>query len=606
MKPEPSAPSGTGLPEPAPALPGDDRPARGAAWFVWSAWALLITAALALVAGYGRDVPFYDELSLVPVLAGEQPITAEWLWSAHNGHRLPLPRLLLLGLLRLTGCDFRAGMYVNVVALGGLALAMIRTAQGVRGRPAYTDAFFPLVLLHWGHAQNLLWTWQVVLVLPVALAGVLLLLIVRPGTRLAPAGAAGAGAALLALPLCGVSGLVYVPALALWLGGVAVQQWRSPARTGRGWGVAIGALAAAALGLVAYYLVDYQYASYYRDSWRLSVLWRTGLQFLTGGFGPAGQLFWPLSGWVVLGLFVLTGGRLLLLCRRGRPGERARAVGLLLFLAAVGCLAASVGAGRPGAGFAPRYYVLAAPALCGVYFAWTVGNPRADGRLAPTALFTLAALTFSYNFQQGRTYAEDHRDKADALERDLAAGEPVYQILARHAATLYPYPFGEGSMFHDWLDDCLRQLHRAGIGKFRLMRTEPPDFQEVPLPLGAALVRPGEAGTDQKPYRLLALSRPRFAYAIRVHFRGPAQREVRVYWAKEAQEHLTPSRRCIQYSTWGVDAERPGERMTTVWVCDTVAQVGLQPQDEPGSFEVTGVALLVPSREPAAGLRVND
>jgi hypothetical protein len=397
---------------------------------------LLFAAALALVVGYGRDVPFYDELDLVPILAGDQPVTAGWLWAVHNGHRLPLPRLLLLGLLRLTGNDFRAGMYFNVLALGALAFALIWTARCVRGRAAYADAFFPLVLLHWGHAQNLLWSWQVVLVLPVVLAGALLILLARRGVRFSLAEAGLAGACLLALPLCGVSGLAYVPALALWLGGVGVRQWLAEERRAHWPGVVMAMLAAAALLLVALYFGDYQYAGYYRDTWKSWVSLETAVQFLAAGFGPAGELFWPISGLVVLVLLLLAGGGLFSAFRRGRPVERPRAVGLIFFLAAVVCLAACVGTGRPGSGFAPRYYVLAVPALCGAYLIWGACCSPAVGQLAQMSLFTLAALTFAYNFQQGRTYADNRREKAEALERDLAAGKPVYEILARHAATL--------------------------------------------------------------------------------------------------------------------------------------------------------------------------
>ena len=70
-----------------------------------------------------------------------------WLWSEHNGHRIPLPRLVLLGIYGATGSDFRAGMYFNVLVLSFLALVMIQTAAAQRGYVSYTDAFFAVVLL---------------------------------------------------------------------------------------------------------------------------------------------------------------------------------------------------------------------------------------------------------------------------------------------------------------------------------------------------------------------------------------------------------------------------------------------------------------------------
>jgi hypothetical protein len=151
-------------------------------------------------------------------------------------------------------------------------------------------------------------------------------------------------------------------------------------------------------------------------------------------------------------------------------------------------------------------------------------------------------------------------------------------------------------MFHDWLDECLRQLRRAGIGQFRHLQPESPAFQEIALPLATAQVRSEDAGADPGPYRVLALPESRFVYGIRIAYRDAAPREVRVYWTGTGQDPFTRSRRYFQYSNWGVPSGRPGEWMTTVWVCETVAQVGLQPEDEPGFFEITEVVLLVPPK----------
>src|SRR5262249_46056979 len=68
---------------------------KGAPFFVWGTWALALLSALAFLVNYARDVPYYDELGMVPVLTGTQPVSLRWLWSEHNGHRLPVPRLIL-------------------------------------------------------------------------------------------------------------------------------------------------------------------------------------------------------------------------------------------------------------------------------------------------------------------------------------------------------------------------------------------------------------------------------------------------------------------------------------------------------------------------------
>ena len=165
--------------------------APGAPAFVWGAWALLLLAALAFVGRCGSDVPVQDEWDgIVPQLTGHAPVTAGWLWAQHFEYRIPLPKLLMLALFALGGGDFRAGMFFNVLALGGLAFALIRAAASLRGGIGYADAFFPVALLHWGHWENFLMHWQVAYTLPVALACTLLLIIARSGAPLTPRAAA--------------------------------------------------------------------------------------------------------------------------------------------------------------------------------------------------------------------------------------------------------------------------------------------------------------------------------------------------------------------------------------------------------------------------------
>ena len=57
-----------------------------------------------------------DEWELVPALAREQPISPAWLWAQHNEHRIPLPKLVLLGLFAVSDNDIRSGMFFNVCA----------------------------------------------------------------------------------------------------------------------------------------------------------------------------------------------------------------------------------------------------------------------------------------------------------------------------------------------------------------------------------------------------------------------------------------------------------------------------------------------------------
>jgi hypothetical protein len=137
---------------------------RLAALFVWSVWGLTAPAALVLVWNYTPvAVPQGDEWYYVQELTGERPVTLDWLWTQHAEHRIPLAKLIWVGVLRLTNYDFRVGTALVVLALATTAFAMICTARSLRGRTSLSDAFFPLALLSLGQSVNLFWWWQVIL-----------------------------------------------------------------------------------------------------------------------------------------------------------------------------------------------------------------------------------------------------------------------------------------------------------------------------------------------------------------------------------------------------------------------------------------------------------
>src|SRR5262245_38487639 len=131
--------------------------------------ALLAAAAPPLViagavARHARNVPLQDQWTFVPMvldgLAGRIGFGA--LWTQNNEHRLVLPRLLLVGLARLTAWDVRVEMACNLlVALATLALlaALVRrtvgpTAPGLVAWLVATSSVFVFSPVQW---QNWLW-----------------------------------------------------------------------------------------------------------------------------------------------------------------------------------------------------------------------------------------------------------------------------------------------------------------------------------------------------------------------------------------------------------------------------------------------------------------
>ena len=191
--------------------------ARAGLVIAWGVWAAMLGAALLFIAHYASNVPSWDDWDMIPTLTRNQPITWGWLWSQHNEHRVPLPRLVFLGLDRLFGVDMRVTMYFDVLLVAALAAGLMTVAARLRGRASASDAFFPLALLSLGQAANLLWGWQLQFFASALLAGIALLAIVRAGNTLSiPSAGITVGLCALLLPLCGANGLGMVPALAAW------------------------------------------------------------------------------------------------------------------------------------------------------------------------------------------------------------------------------------------------------------------------------------------------------------------------------------------------------------------------------------------------------
>src|SRR5919106_877285 len=272
--------------------------------FVWALWSAMSVAALFFVARYASNVPSWDDWDMVPTLTGNQPVTWDWLWSQHNEHRVPIPRLIFLGLNGLFSVDMRVTMYFDVVLAAALSAAMILTAARLRGRASAADAFFPLVFLHWGQAPNLLWGWQLQFFASVALACVALLAIVRAGANLSVQKAGIiTGICALLLPLCGANGLGMVPALAIWPLALALlpQVWTGNPGTRHDRQMLL--LGLGALALTAVYFVGWEPVPYHPKSQSVFQTLKTSIQFATIGLGPATRDPWPLSGLASIAAF---------------------------------------------------------------------------------------------------------------------------------------------------------------------------------------------------------------------------------------------------------------------------------------------------------------
>jgi hypothetical protein len=427
--------------------------------FVAAVWIAMAVAAAVYVARCASPIPLGDDVEMIgPSMPGSE-LDAGWLWSAHNEHRVPIARALFVALVRVFH-DLRAVMYAEVAILAMLALAMILVARSIRGRTSVSDAFFPLVWLHWGDYQNLLTAFQISVALAAAVAGSVLML-VAGGRRLpSRASAVACGACVCSLALCGGHGLAQMPMLVAWLALVGFASLRS-SEPGAAWsGRALLASSALALGLFGVYFVGLAPSLGAMHAHRAERIAVVALQFLGLAPGRAGARTWTWSLPLELALCVAS---VILLARTSREDaeERWRAGGILAVLAGVLTLALAVGWGRGDVGwggFAARYVSLPTTLLCGAYFAWCRYGPPAVARWMQVALLAFVLGLLPINVREGLIYGRERASVDAAFREDVARGLPNGELAARHAAQFFsdPAPF----------EQALDAMRRAGWPPF--------------------------------------------------------------------------------------------------------------------------------------------
>lgn len=448
---------------------------RGTRAFVWSVWLVMMLVMIVFIAKYGRNIPLNEDWWFVPPLTGNEPDLAKWLWTQQSEHRIPLPRLILLVLLKVTHGDFRAGMFLNAIAFGGLSFFMIRVARHLRcGRTSFADAFFPIALLHLGHWPNFAWSWMFTFILPTALICGVLLVLVSHQTVATPSVAVFVGISLVSLPLCGANGLLFVPILALWLGYCGVRILHDVKRKeGRRWigEFLIGSMVFA-LCLTAFYFVGYKSPSWQPPNPGLGASLWTAIKFLASGFGPAARNSWTMSIMAACGLLVPSAVVAVMGVLHHKRHERLRALSVLVFFGNVLIFALAIGWGRASAilGFYStwpiRYVVLALPALFTAFFIWELYGPTRIRTAVQSALFLGMCILIPFNTIHGLGWRDWFLEQDKSLEQDLLAGTSASVLAERHRELLL-----------NWIEpselaNYMRMLRESGIGPFAQMGKE--------------------------------------------------------------------------------------------------------------------------------------
>lgn len=607
-----------------------------AARIVWSVWAALVVAAVGYVIHFGSNVPYWDDWNMVDVITGAQPVTLQWLWSPYGGHRVPLPRLVLLTLYKLSGADFRAGMYFNVAVLAAAAAALIWASARMRGgRVSVTDAVFPLLLLHWGHFENLLWSWQVGFGLAVALTCAALAVIAAYGLAPVPkAGVVLAALGIVMLPMSDVPGMVYAPALACWVvttGMVAYRDHR------RGYAAVLWAAATLAVTLVILYFRNYPHnyvplAPVSVGNWR--ALLRTSVRFVAGGVGPTVQELLPAARAAAAALPLATAAALgWAAVRRDRSPHRA--YGLLLFFAGAACLVATFAAGRPNAEFQGRYFALATPIWCAAFLAWRLCLRPAVARSVEVGLLAAILIATPLNYRVGLRYARNYHERMERFRTDMLAGLTPGELVARHIGSLYPcpwwgypdvgvqvdsverpsswdgFPMMETVSFHERIAGNLRKLQAAKIAEYARMRPDDLPVRDIaPSPSSGFAVGSATGASATAALRgsavLLTPTQPLYVAGVRIRrpigstSSSPNDRSpqwVQVFWRLPGEPAYMTAHHYVFVWDSGKDEQ-------IVWIFRTVDQIAfhigdpdvqrrLNPDDLP-------VTILLPAQSTSA------
>ena len=438
---------------------------------VWLTWAVMLLFAIICLFLYGRNVPLAEDWLMVSPLTGNETSFGEWLWQQNNEHRIPLPKLIYLFLLKITNGDFRSGMVLNVFSLGLLAALLIKVFNQIRGGITdYTDAFFPILLLHIGNWPNLFWSWQFTFVLPTILTCLLILIITKYSNALSFRSAILASVCLISLPLCGANGLIYlIPGMA-WLSYEGYLHFRNRQGSGsKKIAVILFSAVLVALMIVGAYFLEFERPWWNPPSPGLAATLITGAKFMAMSLGPSVSLSWLLSSLIILLLVFTTFGLLSYAIFKIKGLEFQRTFGLFLFMGASIVFGLAMGWGRAGwvptLGMPIRYVILAVPTLIICYSAWELYGLPFLRRLVKWGLLISMLFLLLENTQMGFEWRNYYLQGANAVIRDIKQGVPHSVLVERHQRFLIHWD-------KELLSTGMQQLKNAGMGPFKEMKAD--------------------------------------------------------------------------------------------------------------------------------------
>jgi hypothetical protein len=491
-----------------------------------------------------HNLPVNDEWNFVPTYFAGWREKLAWIFAPHCEHRFIIGRTVILALFWVVGIDFRIGSYTTVVFLSVAAAALILAARKLRGKTHPADIFFPVIMLHLGHTENLQMGYQLVFTLTVMYLAYFALLVAY-SDALRPATAALLGAVLLVpISLGGGQGLAFVPALLCWV----VWQTLRGLWTGPRFAAAMAALIAIAVTIYTAWAAAEQLECIDPDIVRNppDVTLRIATQVISMGLGPLGMYEIPGVG---AGVFIANAlcALVLLGIALGVARDRAVAGGLLVLVGGCFAFALAVGHGRES-GWCSRFAAFSAmgPVVIALTIARYVGSKSVQALWFALVTSSGIAMTWA-NAVHGNRASEICDVTYSSLKCDIAVATPI-DLLAERNVRMW--------------DDTSEGWRTLWEHHFPLLARVPGPYSVPVIP--ATFAQPKPTGPTQsiwrKSYSVISPTSERiFAVRIVFHVSSPSAWEpVQFMWT----DGVTGELKCSRGRPW----VKPGRDETMVFI----------------------------------------
>lgn len=404
-------------------------------WLVWGIWGILLLINLLTIKLVGFEFPLAEDWTIVAPLTANEPHFWQWLWSQNNEHRVIFPKLILLGLLKVSGGDFRIGMLYNVFIMSTMAAVSILVIKQLRGnKTSLVDLFFPLAFLNWGHWSNLFWAWQLSFVTPVAMIYLSFLAVLRV-PNLGDFGVACLfGLSAILLPLCGAIGLIFMPFFTLWLGYCGWLNWHLKKLTLSLflWGSGIIAIAISII-----YFIGYEKPAWNTPSPGIFSSIKTAIMFTAFGLSPVAAKAWSVFI-LIASIFLIPTLICILFTKLKKSGfEGNRRLGITLFLLNLILLALAMGHGRAGLlptqGLPLRYFLLSVLAYLTAFFIWELYGSVQQKAFYQRLLLIFFALLLPLNMIIGwKSWGSWYYQGMKSFQHDLETEVSLLKVAEKH------------------------------------------------------------------------------------------------------------------------------------------------------------------------------